>query len=155
MNKRFSVKVTVAGLAILALAGCGGAAATASHSAASPASSSQSVPTGDLQTEVMIHEQGLTVTWNMPASAMAGTQITGASLSNTTAGPDMYVLEMTTPAAAASFAAQLQQSAGPFTDAQGNDIGAVSVQVDGSAIYCSTDSTPDMTAFLHQLKASS
>ena len=137
---------------ILGLAGCGGAA-TASHSAARPAPSAQSVPTGDLQTEVMIHEQGLKVTWNMPASAMAGTDITGASLSNTTAGPDMYVLEMDSPAAAASFAAQMQQSAGPFTDASDNDIGAVSIQVSGSAIYCSTDSTPAMTAFLSNLKA--
>lgn len=138
-------------VAVGGLAACG----TATHSTAPAPKTSVSqsaVPTGDLQTEVMIHEQGLTVTWNMPASVMAGTQITGASLSNTTDGPDMYALEMTTPGAAATLAAQMQQYAGPFTDANGNDVGSVSIQTFGSGITVSTDSTPAMTDFLHGLK---
>jgi hypothetical protein len=150
---RFSAKYAagLAALAVLVLVGCGTAAATASAPRTSnPAS--QSVPTGDLQASQTIRAQGLTVTWNMPASTMTGTQITGAALSNTQAGPDMYVLEMTTPDAASSLASTMQASAGPFTDAQGNDVGSVSIQTDGSEVTASTDSPAAMTAFLNALK---
>ena len=167
-----------AAITCLALAGCGTApAASRSASPAAPVTSCSArvrlahpsftqvqvaalcspsaLPAADLQADVTIHGQGLTVTWNMPASVTAGTQISGAALSNTTGGPDMYVLEMSTSGAAATLAAQMGNDAGPYADANGNSVGSVSVTVGGSEIIVSTDSTPAMTDFLNSLKANS
>jgi hypothetical protein len=47
----------------------------------------------------------------------------------------------------------MQASAGPFTDAQGNDVGSVSIQTNRFEVIVSTDSTPAMTAFLNALKS--
>lgn len=116
------------------------------------ASARQPVSAGDLQAEHTIQAQGLRVTWTALASDLAGSQITGSALSNTQAGPDMYVLELSTPAAALDLAGSMQAYAGPFTDAQGNDVGSVSIQPNGFEVIVSTDSTPAMTAFLNALK---
>jgi hypothetical protein len=87
---RFSARhaAGLAALAILALAGCGSAAATAS---APRASTPQPVPATDLQADQTIRAQGLRVTWNMPSGDTTST-LTGAALSNTIADPDMYVV---------------------------------------------------------------
>jgi hypothetical protein len=76
------------------------------------------------QADQTIEAQRLKVTWSMPASSTTGT-LTGAAFSNTTAGPDMYVVQLSTPAAALELAGTMQASAGPFTDPQGNDVGSV------------------------------
>lgn len=71
----------------------------------------------------------------------------------TTAGPDIYVVQLSTPAAALELAGTVQASAGPFTDPQGNDVGSVSIQTNGFEVIVSTDSTPAMTAFLNALNS--
>ena len=150
---RFSAKYPagLAALAVAALAGCGGAAAS-SHQTPKTSVSAESVPTGDLRADQTIKAQGLAVTWDMTTADMAGTQITGAALSNTTAGPDMYVLFLATPAAATELAGTMQGYVGPYTDAQGNDVGSVSIQVNGFEVIVSTDSTPAMSSFINALK---
>jgi hypothetical protein len=46
----------------------------------------------------------------------------------------------------------MQGYVGPYTDAQGNDVGSVSIQVNGFEVIVSTDSTPAMSSFINALK---